>query len=77
MQDLLRGVLGQVKLVEASVALRQSLNISCTLHMHLEVLWTTHTLQCFEAFQWNLGGTCDELQEQGDLFLVEGSKHLP
>jgi len=61
MQNFLRGVLGQVQLVEASVALRQSHSVVRCLLNDCELFGSLHALQHGETFDGDLGAASDKL----------------
>ena len=45
--------------------------------MYLELLHTSHALQCCEPLQWYLGGTCGKLKEFCTMCLVKGTQCTP
>ncbi len=45
--------------------------------MDVELRETVHALQLTKAVQWYFAGACDELQQFGTLFFVEGTDRAP
>lgn len=51
--------------------------LAAVITMNVEFGEAIHTLELLEAVEWNLGGTSDELQQLGLLFLVEAADSAP
>lgn len=76
LQKFLGGILRQVDRVETCVALGQSLNFVGADAGDREVLGPTHPLQSLKALKGDLAASGDELEELGNLLLVEGRNTL-
>ena len=51
--------------------------LAAIITMDVELGKAVHTLKLLEAVEWDLGGTGDELQQLGLLFLVEAADSAP
>ncbi len=66
----------QVELVEAGVRARQARRVTIV-SVYLKLLRAVHALKFGEALQWHLARTRHELQELGEILLVEGLERTP
>jgi hypothetical protein len=58
------------------VTARQTI-LAAIITVNVELGKAVHTLKLFEAVEWDLGGSGDELQELGLFFLVEAADSTP